>query len=857
MSISKTRAPIETTSGQPTSLESYWSESPATLLTTLQSRPRGLISDEAKERLKHYGANVLQEKKWTTLKLLASQFKGPLVLILVFAALVSFSVQEWLDASIILAILLGSTLLGFQQEYSANRAAEKLKSRVAVKSSVLRDGDEQRLDSKDLVPGDVVLLAAGSLIPADGVLLESNTLYVNQAVLTGETFPGLKETGAVPANASLAERSNSLFAGTSVRSGTGTMLVVQTGASTIFGQLAERLEQNPESDFERGLRRFGVLLSYLTFILVLGVLSTHLLAHRPVLESLLFAIALAVGIAPELLPAIVSLTLAKGAEHMARHGVIVKRLSALENFGSMDVLCTDKTGTITEGEVKLEQALDAQGQASVKVLSDAALNAHFQTGLSNPLDEALQQAVQLDLNVYQKLAEIPYDFTRKRLSVILQKGDDVELISKGALEHILEVCTSWQEGESVKELDDAARQEILENYQLWGQEGFRVLGLAKKSLEVKAYGLEDEQGLIFSGFLLFADPSKTDASQTIAELAKLGVTLKIITGDNIHVARHIAEQVGLQVANALTGRELNDSSEEALIHIAERVSLFAEVDPNQKERIIKALQKTGHVVGYLGDGINDASALRAADVGISVDEAVDVAKEAADFVLLGHDLKVLSEGIEEGRRTFANTQKYIFITTSANFGNMLSMAGASLFLPFLPLLPKQILLNNFLSDFPALTIAGDSVDREHIERPQRWDIRFIRKFMVTFGLISSVFDYLTFGLLIYIFRATPEQFRTAWFTESLLTEIVVLLIMRTRKRFYQSRASGALLLASLVVTLAAFALPYLPLASALGFVALPVNLVLALFLLTIAYGAVTELGKSFFYRSQLPPSPVR
>ncbi len=454
------------------------------------------------------------------------------------------------------------------------------------------------------------------------------------------------------------------------------------------------------------------------------------------------------------------------------------------------------------------------------------------------------------MTAYQKLAEIPYDFTRKRLSVVVQKGDDIKLISKGALEPILEVCNAWQDGESVKELDEASRQEMLEKYQQWGEQGFRVLGLAKKALGVKPYGLEDERDLIFSGFLLFADPSKADAPQTIDDLAKLGVTLKIITGDNIHVARHIAQQVGLRVENALTGHDLNTTSEEALVHIAERVSLFAEVDPNQKERIITALQKTGHVVGYLGDGINDASALRAADVGISVDEAVDVAKEAADFVLLEHDLKVLTEGIEEGRRTFANTQKYIFITTSANFGNMLSMAGASLFLPFLPLLPKQILLNNFLSDFPALTIAGDSVDREHVEKPQRWDIGFIRRFMVTFGLISSVFDYLTFGLLSNVFHSTPEQFRTAWFIESLLTEIVVLLIMRTRKRFYQSRASWALLGSSLIIIIIAFTLPYLPLAKALGFVALPVHLMITLILLTIAYGAVTELGKFFFYRQR-------
>jgi Mg2+-importing ATPase len=444
-----------------------------------------------------------------------------------------------------------------------------------------------------------------------------------------------------------------------------------------------------------------------------------------------------------------------------------------------------------------------------------------------------------------------YDFSRKRLSVIIQKEAEVKLISKGALEHILEVCTSWQDGQEVKELDQRSKQHILEKYQQWGQQGFRVLGLATKVLNKNRYGLEDEQELTFSGFLLFADPSKKDAPQTLNSLATLGVSLKIITGDNLYVAKHVAHQVGMGVDNALTGSELNDLSDEALIHRAERVNLFAEVDPNQKERIITALQKTGHVVGYLGDGINDASALRAADVGISVDQAVDVAKEAADFVLLEHDLKVLSDGIEEGRRTFANTQKYIFITTSANFGNMLSIAGASLFLPFLPLLPKQILLNNFLSDVPALMISGDTVDSMHIEKPQRWDLDFIRRSMLSFGLISSVFDYLTFGLLLYVFHSTPEQFRTAWFIESLLTEIVVLLILRTRKRFYQSRASGALLVSSLAVVLTAFALPYFPLANALGFVALPLDLVLTLILLTVAYGVITEVGKFFFYRHQL------
>ncbi len=833
----------------------FWTLAPEQLFSTLHATRDGLQPADAEQRLKQYGLNTIgAQQQATALRLLLRQFKSPLVLILIFAAIVSGLVGEWVDASIVLAIVLGSTILGFIQEYTATNAVEKLRSQITIKSSVLRGGQPQTVPSEQVVPGDVVLLSAGSLIPADGVVLVADDFFVNQAVLTGETFPVEKQPGTIPADASLAERTNCVFMGTSTGSGTAQVLIVQTGLATVFGQVAEHLRlRAPETEFERGIRQFGNMLTQVMLVMVVIVLAVNVFLKKPVIDSLLFSLALAVGLTPELLPAIISITLSYGAQQMAKRGVIVRRLNSIENFGSMDILCTDKTGTLTEGVVSLDGALDTQGTASEAVLRYAFLNAHQQTGLNNPLDEAIQAAAQkagLEIGTEQKVEEIPYDFVRKRLSIITANAQgERTLITKGALDNVLSVCTSLQSGDGVHPLDSSARAGIEKQYSDWSAKGFRVLGLATKSVDGKPekYTSSDENGLSFAGFLLFFDPPKADVQQVIVDLAKRGVQLKIITGDNQKVARHVAEAVHLPVKGVLTGRELADLHDEALWHLAERTTIFTEVDPNQKERIILALKKTRHVVGYLGDGINDAPALHAADVSLSVDTAVDVAKDAADFVLLKADLGILREGIDEGRVTFANTLKYILTTISANFGNMFSMAGASMLLPFLPLLAPQILLNNFLSDIPAVTIASDNVDPETVAKPRRWNTKFIRNYMVLFGLVSSVFDFLTFGTLLFLFRVAPEEFRTGWFIESLITELVIALVVRTRHLFFHSRPGNLLLMSTLIFIGITLVLPYLPFISVFGFVALPAPLMLAMLGLTALYVLTTELTKKYFY----------
>jgi Mg2+-importing ATPase len=833
----------------------YWTLSPEQLFSNLNASQGGLAQADAEQRLKQYGANVIEtQQQATAFRLLLSQFKSPLVLILIFAAVISGIVGEWVDAIIVLAIILGSTILGFVQEYNASNAVEKLRLQILLKSNLLRDNQLNMLPSEQIVPGDVVELSAGSLIPADGVVLEANDFFVNQAVLTGETFPVEKKPTTVPVNASLSERINCVFRGTSVSSGTAQVLIVQTGKLTVFGQVAERLRlRPPETEFERGIRHFGNLLTQVMLVMVVIVLAINIFLAKPIIDTLLFALALAVGLTPELLPAIISIMLSHGAQKMAKRGVIVRRLTSIENFGSMDMLCTDKTGTLTEGVVHLDGALDTQGQSSDAVLRHAYLNAHYQTGLNNSLDDAIQfsaQNAKLDISSEAKVDEIPYDFIRKRLSVVVADAQGQRtLITKGALENILSICTSLQSKDGIHLLDTAAMAEIEQQYSDWSEKGFRVLGVATKTIDgqQETYTSADENGLVFAGFLLFFDPPKPDVQQVIVDLAQRGVQLKIITGDNQKVARHVANAVNLPLQGVLTGSDLNALKDEALWHLAERTTLFAEVDPNQKERIILALQKTGHVVGYMGDGINDAPALHAADVGISVDTAVDVAKDAADFVLLKKDLAILREGIDEGRRTFANTLKYILTTISANFGNMFSMAGASLFLPFLPLLAPQILLNNFLSDIPGLTIASDNVDAEMIEKPRRWNTKFIGNYMVLFGMVSSIFDFLTFGILLFLFRASPEEFRTSWFIESLITELVIALVVRTRHVFFRSRPGTLLLASTLIFIGITLVLPYLPFISVFGFVPLPAPLMLALLGLTALYVLATEVTKKFFY----------
>jgi Mg2+-importing ATPase len=827
----------------------YWSCDAGDEIAALGTSLRGLAASEAAARLLRRGANTVEDQPSVTVpKLLLHQFESPLVLILVFGAVISMVMKDWVEASIILAIVLGSTVLGFAQEYRANTAVAALRRRLALTVRVVRDGNVQTVATSALVPGDIMQLAAGNLVPADGIVLEAKDFLVTEASLTGESFPVEKQSGVLPPDTPIASRTNCVFLGTSVRSGTATALVVKTGRDTAFGAVAARLrERAPETEFARGIRQFGTLLVRVMIVMVVFVLTVNHLLDRPVLESLLFAVALAVGISPELLPAIVSVTLSRGARAMAREGVIVRRLEAIENLGSMDVLCTDKTGTLTEGVIALDAAVDPAGQASDEVLRLSYLNAAFETGIENPLDAAIVAAGEgkrLETAGYTKIDEIPYDFIRKRLTIVVARdGEAAEhlIVTKGAFANVLSACS----------VEPALRERLEAYYQQKGTEGFRVLAVATKRVAAsKRYGREDERGMSFVGFLLFSDPPKADAVKTLRDLAALGIRVKVITGDNRYVAAHVAAAIGLDSRALLTGEEIANLRDESLWHLAERTDLFVEVDPQQKERIVRALQRVGHAVGYLGDGINDAPSLHAADIGISVENAVDVARESADVILLRHDLDVLRRGVEDGRATFANTLKYISITTSANFGNMVSMALATPLLPFLPLAAKQILLNNFLSDLPSIAISTDKVDADRIAVAQRWNVVEVRRFMIVFGLISTVFDLLTFVVLLKIFNSDETAFQTAWFVVSLLTELAVLLVLRTHHAATSSMPSPLLLWTTVAVCVLALVIPYTgPLASAFGFSALSWHLMLTMVLIVAAYVLATELVKVPFYKS--------
>lgn len=835
----------------PTSDFPYWSLDTDAVLTKLNASLNGLTTAQASQRLQEYGRNSLQGKsKITPLKMLLGQFKSPIILILIFATLVSAFVQDWVDAAIILGIVFASAILSFVQEYSANNAAEKLRAQIHVTSRVLRDGKEQIVPNEEVVMGDIVLLSAGNLVPADGIVLEANDFFVNEAVLTGETYPVEKKPGKVELNAVLHERTNCVFMGTSVRSGTAKVLITETGARTFFGQIAKRLTlRTPETEFERGVRRLGYLLTEVMFILVVGIFALNVFFHKPVLDSLLFSLALAVGLTPQLLPAIININLSKGSQAMAKQDVIVRRLSSIENFGSMDILCTDKTGTLTEGVIRLDHAYDVQGQESEKVKRAAWLNAHFQNGMVNPLDEAIVTTIKDEEKTAKKIAEIPYDFVRKRLTIVVEENGVCTMISKGAYLKVLEVCTTVEVAGEMQNLSDAWRQKLQDWYSEWSEQGYRVLGIAQRVVpQQPGYGRDDEHGMVFLGFLLFFDPPKTGVLETIQRLEDMGVHIKIITGDNMLVARHTALAIGMKNPVIKSGDEINNLGDEALWHLAEKIDIFADVDPNEKERIILALKKTGHVVGYMGDGINDAPSLHSADVGISVANAVDVAKESADFVLLKHDLTVLERGIREGRKTFANTLKYVFMATSANFGNMFSVAGASLFLPFLPLLPTQILLINFLTDFPEMTIATDNVDPIYVEKPHRWNIHFIRRFMLVFGPLSSVFDYLTFGLMLFVVKGHEATFQSGWFIESVLSAALVVFTLRTRLPIFHSRPSRWMLLATAAVGLVTLLIPYTSLGKLFNFKPLPPIALIGIFLIVLLYFTTAEITKRWFFR---------
>ena len=818
----------------------------------LNATEAGLDEKEAQKRLKRYGANLLKpSKKLHSLSLLLSQFKSPIILLLIFAACLSFYLHQVTGASIILIIISISGLLGFWQERRAADAVAGLLSIIQIRASVLRDRMQKEVLTEYIVPGDIIILKAGDIVPADCRILQSKDLFVNEATLTGETYPAEKTAGTLDRDTPLAGRTNSLFMGTNVVSGTARAAVVHTGTDTEFGRISQRLKvREPETEFERGVKHFGYLLLEITMVLVVAIFAINVYLARPIIDSFLFSLALAVGLTPQLLPAIISINLAHGARQMASHKVIVKRLASIENFGSMNVLCTDKTGTLTEGTVRMHSVLDLEGGESEEVFLLSYVNAFFEAGFNNPIDQAILSYGKPDISSFKKIDEVPYDFIRKRLSILVSTGSQHFIVTKGALVNVLEVCT-WAKMDGKVVDIYLAKEQIQARFQELSSQGIRVLGLAKRTVEADALLARDEADMTFMGFLVFFDPLKEGIEQTINDLGELGISLKIITGDNRLAAANISEQIGLLKNRILTGPEIARESDEALQKLVQQVDVFAEVEPNQKERLILALRKSGCVVGYLGDGINDASALHAADIGLSVEGAVDVAKEAADIVLLEKDLGVLKQGIIEGRKTFSNTMKYVFMATSANFGNMFSMALLSLFLPFLPLLPTQVLLTNLLTDLPEMTIAGDRVDQELVARPRRWSIGFIRNFMVVFGMLSSIFDFLTFGALLFLLHANVDQFRTGWFIESVISASIIVLIIRTRRPFFSSRPSRSLMVVTLLVGLFTVILPFTPLSDPFGFTRISGYFLLAVVVIMGLYIASAELVKKIFNRMNM------
>ena len=832
------------------SSKAFWSQSVTDYFEQLSSSSQGLGQEQVELRLKRYGPNRLNNKNGTSnVSLFFAQFKNSIILILLFATGLSFFLNDRLDAAIILSIVLISGCLGFWQEKGAANAVKELLAMVQITVSVLRDGLIKELASECLVPGDMIMLKAGDVIPGDCLIVTSDNLFIDEAILTGESYPVEKLAGVIAEDTPLSQRTNALWMGTHVQSGSATALVIATGQATEFGQLSLRIKlKAPETEFERGVRRFGYLLMEVTLILVILIFAVNVYLAKPVVDSFLFALALAVGLTPQLLPAIISVNLAHGAKRMAEQKVIVKQLASIENFGSMNVLCSDKTGTLTEGKVRLQGALDIYGEASDTVARYAYLNSVYETGFTNPIDNAIRQHKTFALDGTEKLAEIPYDFYRKCLSILVEDNGQTLLLTKGALTNVLALCTEADSSHGSTVTIGIARTQILRRYEDFSRQGYRTLGLAYKRL-VNRDDLDkaDECEMCFLGFLVFFDPPKADCAETISQLKELGVTLKIITGDNRLVAATVSKQLGLAEHEILTGPEIHEMSDLALVNQVAEVDLFAEIEPNQKERIILALKKAGFVVGYMGDGINDVSALHAADVGISVDSAADVAKETAQIVLMEKNLGVLVQGVREGRTTFANTLKYVFMATSSNFGNMFSMAGASLFLPFLPLLPKQILLTNLLTDFPEMTIASDNVDANMVAQPRRWDIKFIRKFMITFGLVSSIYDYMTFGLLLSL-DVSAEQFRTAWFLESVVSASLIVFVVRSSSAFFKTRPGNYLMAATLSIVCTTVTLPYTPLAPVIGFVPLPASLLALLALIVVLYLGTAEITKHVFYR---------
>jgi P-type Mg2+ transporter len=843
-------------------LESARLESTA-ILAQLNTSLTGLSQEEFEARLEHYGPNVVaREKRQSPLLRLLDNVKNPLVILLTALGLLSYFTADVQGAIVIAIMVLLGLVLRFFQELRADNAAEKLKAMVSTTATVVRAGIRQEVALQELVPGDIVQLSAGDMIPADVRILTAKDLFINQAALTGESLP-VEKTAALP-NSNVydaLEMSNIGFLGSNVESGTASAVVILTGGATYFGSLASSITgQRQLTSFDKGVNKFTWLMISFMLVMVPAVFLINGISKGNWLEAFLFALAVVVGLTPEMLPMIVTVNLSKGAIAMSHKKVIVKRLNSIQNFGAMDVLCTDKTGTITEGRIVLEKHLDVSGHTNDEILYQAYLNSYYQTGLKNLMDVAVLDHVQLERRAmvddrYHKIDEIPFDFRRRRMSVVVEDDEGNRLlITKGAVEELFNISTCVEvRGEVLERLPeyDLKRKALVDQL---NAQGFRVIAVAYKPLPSSgdvAYSVSDESDMILKGFLAFLDPPKESAPEALSKLNQYNVQVKILTGDNDLVTTTICQQVGLAVENILLGSDIEAMNEAELVKAAEKTSVFAKLSPSHKERIIRALQKSGHVVGFMGDGINDAPALKAADVGISVNTAVDIAKESSDIILLENSLLVLEQGVLEGRKVFGNIIKYIKMAASSNFGNMFSVVGASAFLPFLPMLPLQVLTNNLLYDFSQTAIPTDEVDHEWLAKPRKWTIGELRRFIVFIGPISSIFDYCTFFLMLYVFNcwANPTLFQTGWFVESVFTQTLIVHVIRTNKiPFIQSRASWPLLLTSLVISGVAAYLPFSALASVLGFTKLPPTYWLFLLAMLVSYVALTQVVKVWFVR---------
>lgn len=823
-------------------------------LRQLGSAPEGLSQLEACSRAVSFGPNtVAHEKNIHVILQFLANFKNPLVLVLLCVAAVSFVMGDIVEGLIVAAMVALSVTLNFFQEYKAGEAAKKLRARVASKAIVVRGGEAGEIKVSDIVPGDVVQLNAGDLIPADCRMVDAKDFFVNQSALTGESFPVEKQhTPIAKGRLGMADLINVVFYGTSVVTGSGLAVVVNTGGNTEFGAVAENIENAPEeNEFTVGIGRFSYMLLRVIIFFVIFVFFFNALIKQNVFESFLFAIAVAVGLTPEFLPMIMSVTMGKGSVNMAKKGVIVKRLTAIPTFGSMDVLCTDKTGTLTQDKISLITYTDVFGKESEHVLLYAYLSSYFQTGITNPLNEAVLRFRTFAVETYKKIDEIPFDFERKKMSVVVLSKRKALMITKGAPEEVMRSSHYYREGGRQKKITPHIASRFSKAYQDLSKQGFRVLAIATKEVSnaTHTFSKHDEKGMTIAGFAAFLDPVKPGVRTAIDELEAMGIEMKVITGDNELVAAKICEDAGIEVRGILLGHDIHHMTDRALRHTVEKTTLFARFSPIEKSRIIQALKENNHVVGYMGDGINDAPSLSNADVGISVNNAVDVARESADIILTHKSLHELRDGVVEGRKTFGNTMKYIMMGISSNFGNMFSVLGAVLFLPFLPMLPIQILLNNFLYDFSQITIPSDAVDDEFVQKPKRWNMKFIRNFMFTFGPISSLFDFVTFFVLYWFFKSEPSVFQTGWFMESLATQTLVIHVIRTNKLpFIGSRPSIYLTITTLLAVTIGWLIPFSPIGPWFGFTRLPFSMMATLFFIVVGYLLLTEFGKRVFYR---------